>query len=32
MNIDLSGSDLEIEKWIWGNLVPSSGQASSVQG
>lgn len=32
MQIDLSGSDLDIEKWIWQNLIPDRGQASSVQG
>lgn len=30
--IDLTGSDFDIARWIWKNLVPKSGQADSVQG
>ena len=30
--IDISGTDDQIASWIWHNLVPSSGQASTVQG
>lgn len=32
MNIDTSGSTEDIAKWVWRNLVPKSGSASSVQG
>jgi hypothetical protein len=31
-SIDTSGSDRQVAKWIWQNLVPKSGQAASVQG
>jgi len=30
--IDLAGDDHAVASWIWKNLVPKSGQASSVQG
>ena len=30
--IDISGSDLDVTKWIWRNLVPKSGQSGTVQG
>ena len=30
--IDLSGDDHAVASWIWKNLVPKSGQASSIQG
>jgi hypothetical protein len=30
--IDTSGDDLSVAKWIWRNLVPKDGQASTVQG
>ncbi|MHB8088960.1 MAG: hypothetical protein ACYDH2_12015 [Anaerolineaceae bacterium] len=32
MKIQLQGSDFEIAKWIWQNLVPKQGQADSIQG
>ena len=31
-SIDLSGTNDDIARWIWTNLVPKSGQADSVQG
>jgi hypothetical protein len=30
--IDLSGDDNAVASWIWRNLVPKSGQSSTVQG
>jgi hypothetical protein len=30
--IDLQGSDDDIARWVWRNLVPKSGQALTVQG
>ena len=30
--IDLTGSNFDVAKWIWKNLVPKSGQADSIQG
>jgi len=30
--IDLNGSNDDIARWIWMNLVPKSGQADSIQG
>jgi hypothetical protein len=30
--IDISGTDQQVASWIWRNLVPHRGQASTVQG
>src|SRR5689334_112920 len=30
--IDISGDDHAVSSWIWRNLVPKNGQASTVQG
>jgi hypothetical protein len=30
--IDVNGTNREIARWIWKNLVPKSGQADSIQG
>ncbi|MBA4385449.1 MAG: hypothetical protein C0410_11995 [Anaerolinea sp.] len=32
MRINFEGTDFEIERWIWQNLVPKHGQADSIQG
>src|SRR5262245_49332438 len=31
-HIDISGTSFEVAKWVWQNLVPKSGAATSVQG
>lgn len=32
MKIQLEGSDFDIARWVWHNLVPKQGQADSIQG